>query len=154
MGEMREVLESIQDHTSVEIKERYRNPSIGMGEVLIGHSKSKIWIVNNDFTRTTIIQRDITGGFQGTTSTGVKGEYSESGSVAIPKNREPAITLLQEYEGPFEKVFINGQRKSFVIRNSAHYRNTGSDIRDVVVGVAGQKNWSTFPSIERCPCFP
>ena len=56
MGEMREVLESIQDHTSVEIKERYRNPSIGMGEVLIGHSKSKIWIVNNDFTRTTIIQ--------------------------------------------------------------------------------------------------
>ena len=45
MGEMREVLESIQDHTSVEIKERYRNPSIGMGEVLIGHSKSKIWIV-------------------------------------------------------------------------------------------------------------
>ena len=148
MGEMREVLESIQDHTSVEIKERYRNPSIGMGEVLIGHSKSKIWIVNNDFTRTTIIQRDITGGFQGTTSTGVKGEYSESGSVAIPKNREPAITLLQEYEGPFEKVFINGQRKSFVIRNSAHYRNTGSDIRDVVVGVAGQKNWSTFPLLK------
>lgn len=148
MGEMREVLESIQDHTSVEIKERYRNPSIGMGEVLIGHSKSKIWIVNNDFTRTTIIQRDITGGFQGTTSTGVKGEYSESGSVAIPKNREPAITLLQEYEGPFEKVFINGQRKSFVIRNSAHYRNTGSDIRDVVVGVAGQKKWSTFPLLK------
>lgn len=148
MGEMREVLESIQDHTSVEIKERYRNPSIGMGEVLIGHSKSKIWIVNNDFTRTTIIQRDITGGFQGTTSTGVKGEYSESGSVAIPKNREPAITLLQEHEGPFEKVFINGQRKSFVIRNSAHYRNTGSDIRDVVVGVAGQKKWSTFPLLK------
>lgn len=148
MGEMREVLESIQDHTSVEIKERYRNPSIGMGEVLIGQSKSKIWIVNNDFTRTTIIQRDITGGFQGTTSTGVKGEYSESGSVAIPKNREPAITLLQEYEGPFEKVFINGQRKSFIIRNSAHYRNTGSDIRDVVVGVAGQKNWSTFPLLK------
>lgn len=148
MGEMREVLESIQDHTSVEIKERYRNPSIGMGEVLIGHSKSKIWIVNNDFTRSTIIQRDITGGFQGTTNTGVKGEYSESGSVAIPKNREPAITLLQEYEGPFEKVFINGQRKSFIIRNSAHYRNTGSDIRDVVVGVAGQKNWSTFPLLK------
>ena len=148
MGEMREVLESIQDHTSVELKERYRNPSIGMGEVLIGHSKCKIWIVNNDFTRTTIIQRDITGGFQGTTSTGVKGEYSESGSVAIPKNREPAITLLQEYEGPFEKVFINGQRKSFIIRNSAHYRNTGSDIRDVVVGVAGQKNWSTFPLLK------
>ena len=148
MGEMREVLESIQDHTSVEIKERYRNPSIGMGEVLIGHSKSKVWIVNNDFTRSTIIQRDITGGFQGTTNTGVKGEYSEFGSVAIPKNREPAITLLQEYEGPFEKVFINGQRKSFVIRNSAHYRNTGSDIRDVVVGVAGQKNWSTFPLLK------
>ena len=148
MGEMREVLESIQDHTSVELKERYRNPSIGMGEVLIGHSKCKIWIVNNDFTRTTIIQRDITGGFQGTTSTGVKGEYSESGSVAIPKNREPAITLLQEYEGPFEKVFINGQRKSFIIRNSAHYRNTGSDIRDVVVGVAGQKNWSKFPLLK------
>lgn len=148
MGEMREVLESIQDHTSVEIKERYRNPSIGMGEVLIGHSKSKVWIVNNDFTRSTIIQRDITGGFQGTTNTGVKGEYSEFGSLAIPKNREPAITLLQEYEGPFEKVFINGQRKSFVIRNSAHYRNTGSDIRDVVVGVAGQKNWSTFPLLK------
>lgn len=148
MGEMREVLESIQDHTSVEIKERYRNPSIGMGEVLIGHSKSKIWIVNNDFTRSTIIQRDITGSFQGTTNTGVKGEYSESGSRAIPKNREPAITLLQEYEGPFEKVFIDGQRKSFIIRNSAHYRNTGSDIRDVVVGVAGQKNWSTFPLLK------
>lgn len=148
MGEMREVLESIQDHTSVEIKERYRNPSIGMGEILIGHSKSKIWIVNNDFTRTTIVHRDITGGFQGTTSTGVKGEYSESGSVAIPKNREPAITLLQEYEGPFEKIFINGLKKNFVIRNSAHYRNTGSDIRDVVVGVAGQKNWSTFPLLK------
>ena len=145
MGELREILEYINEHTSVEIKERYRNPSIGVGEILIAHSKSKIWIVNNDFTRTTIIQRDITGGFQGTANVGIKGEYSELGSITIPKNREPAITLLQEYEGAFEKVFINGQRKTFVIRGSAHYRNTGSDIRDIVVGVAGQKSWSTFP---------
>ena len=148
MGELREVLESINGHTSVEIKERYRNPSIGMGEILIAHSKAKIWIVNNAFTRTTVVHRDITGGFQGTTNTGIKGEYYESGSITIPKNREPAITLLQEYEGPFEKVFVNGQRKTFVIKGSAHYRNTGSDIRDVVVGVAGQKNWSTFPKLK------
>lgn len=145
MGELNDVLKSIKDHTSVEIKEKYRNPSIGMGEILIAHSKTKIWIVNNEFIRTSFVQRDITGGYQGTSSTGVKGEYSELGSVAIPKNREPAITLLQEYEGPFEKVFINGQKKSFVIRSSAHYANTGSEIRNVVVGVAGQKNWSTFP---------
>lgn len=145
MGELREVLESISEHTSVEIKERYRNPSIGMGEILIANSKKTIWIVNNDYTRTTVVQRDITGGFQSTTNTGIKGEYSEPGTTAIPKNREPAITLLQEYEGPFEKVFKNGQRKTFVVRCSAHYRNTGSDVRNVVVGIAGQKGWSTFP---------
>lgn len=148
MGELREVLESISEHTSVELKERYQNPSIGMGEILIANSKKKIWIVNNSFIRTTVVQRDITGGYQGTTNTGIKGEYSEPGTTAIPKNREPAITLLQEYEGPFEKVFKNGQRKTFVVRCSAHYRNTGSDVRDVVVGIAGQKNWSTFPKLK------
>ena len=145
MGELNDVLKAIKSHTSVEINDRYPNPSIGMGEILIANSKTRIWIVNNEFTRTTVMQRDITGGYQGTASIGRKAEYEEKGSYAIPKNREPAITLLQEYEGPFEKVFINGQKKNFVIRNSAHYTNTGSDIRNVVVGIAGQKNWSTFP---------
>lgn len=145
MGELNDVLKSISDHTSVEIKERFRNPSIGMGEILIANSKTRIWIVNNEYEPTTVILHDITGGYQGTASTGGKAEYTEKGSFAVPKNREPAATLLQEYEGPFEKVFINGQKKKFVIRNSSHYTNTGSDIRNVVVGIAGQKNWSTFP---------
>lgn len=145
MGELNDVLKSISDHTSVEIKERFRNPSIGMGEILIANSKTRIWIVNNEYVSTTVILHDITGGYQGTASTGGKAEYTEKGSFAVPKNREPAATLLQEYEGPFEKVFINGQKKKFVIRNSSHYTNTGSDIRNVVVGIAGQKNWSTFP---------
>lgn len=145
MGELNDVLKSISDHTSVEIKERFRNPSIGMGEILIANSKTRIWIVNNEYEPTTVILHDITGGYQGTASTGGKAEYTEKGSFAVPKNREPAVTLLEEYEGPFEKVFINGQKKKFVIRNSSHYTNTGSDIRNVVVGIAGQKNWSTFP---------
>lgn len=145
MGELNDVLNKIQSHTSVEIRDRYRNPSIGMGDILIAHNQKTIWIVNNEYMRTTIVQKDITGGFQGTTSLGINTEYTESGAITIPKNREPAITILQEYEGPFEKVFINGEKRQFIIKDSAHYSNTGSSIRNVVVGIAGQKNWSTFP---------
>lgn len=90
MGELNDVLKSISDHTSVEIKERFRNPSIGMGEILIANSKTRIWIVNNEYEPTTVILHDITGGYQGTASTGGKAEYTEKGSFAVSKNREPA----------------------------------------------------------------
>lgn len=148
MGELKDVLTKINNHTKVEISGHYQNPSIAMGEVLLANSNRNIWIVNNGFMRRTIVQRDITGGYQGTTSTGANTEYNEPGpNITIPKNREPAITLLQEYEGPFERVFINGEKRSFIIKSSAHYSISGGKVNNVVVGVAGQKSWSSFPTL-------
>lgn len=153
MGEFREVLESIKDHTSKENKDRYRNLSIGRGEVgLISNGKlldKTIWIVNQE-TEDQISHRkqvDMTGSVCGVEYVNTNWSLAEDGSIAICKNHEPAQTLLYEYEGTFEKNFNNGP-KNFIIRNSAHYRNTGSDVRDVVVGIAGQKNWSTFPKLK------
>jgi len=149
MGELKEVLNSIDNHTAVEYRERYRNPSIGRGDVFIAKAgrTQTIWIVNNDLVKTSGVTRDITGAAVSTFDTGTKGEYSEPGSVAIPKNREPAITLLQEYEGHHSKVFINGEKRDFIIKSSAHYYNYGGNVSNVFVGIAGNKNWSSFSSL-------
>lgn len=153
MGELREVLEAIKDHTSKENRDRYRNMSIGRGEVgLIFNGRlldKTIWIVNQETEDQTNHRKliDMTGAVRGAEYVKTNWSLAEEGSIAICKNHEPALTLLYEYEGTFEKHFFDGP-KNFVIRNSAHYRNTGSDIRDVVVGVAGQKNWSTFPLLK------
>lgn len=127
--------------------------SIGRGEVgLISNGKlldKTIWIVNQE-TEDQISHRkqvDMTGSVCGVEYVNTNWSLAEDGSIAICKNHEPAQTLLYEYEGTFEKNFNNGP-KNFIIRNSAHYRNTGSDVRDVVVGIAGQKNWSTFPKLK------
>lgn len=152
MGELQEILQKIQKQTLSEIKKRYLNPSIGRGEIMMKAGNEgrnlTISIVNNDFVRTSKVVTDITGAAIGTASMGANGEYSDPNIITIPKNREPAITLLQEYEGAHSKVFINGQRKDFIIKNSAHYYNSGSTISNVHVGVAGDKQWSVFPSLK------
>ena len=151
MGELKDVLNSIHSHTTVENHDRYRNLSIGRGEVLIANQKktTTIWIVNNEFISTSTPVKDITGSVVTTSSNGIKGEYSEPGTVAIPKNREPAATLLQEYEGPHSKVFVNGNKCHFIIKNSAHYSNSNGSVSNVYVGIAGNNNWTIFASLKQ-----
>ena len=50
MGELQDVLKSISDHTSVEIRDHYVNPSIGRGVLMMNGMQAPrtIWIVNND----------------------------------------------------------------------------------------------------------
>ena len=149
MGELNDVLRSISDHCSVEGRERYRNLSIGRGEMMMTGMRAPqtIWIVNNNPMPTHGVVRDITGAAVTSFDTGRKDSYSESGTIAVPKNREFARLLLQNYEGHHSCVFVDRQRKDFLIRNSAHYTNNNGDVSNIHVGVAGMKSWSVFNNL-------
>ena len=113
MGELREVLEAIKDHTSKENRDRYRNMSIGRGEVgLISNGRlldKTIWIVNQETENQTSHRKliDMTGAVCGAKYVKTNWSLAEEGSIAICKNHEPALTLLYEYEGTFEKHFFS-----------------------------------------------
>ena len=74
--------------------------------------------------------------------------YWEPGSYAVPKNREFARILLQNYQGHHSCKFMNGQIKDFIIRNSAHYINTSGKVLNLNVGIAGDSSWSIYGSLE------
>lgn len=150
MSELNELLKSISDHCETESRERFRNLSIGRGEMMmIGLKKPQtIWIVNSDPTATHGIARDITGAAVTTFSSGRKDTYSETGTLAVSKNREFARILLQNYEGTHSCVFPNHQKKHFQIKNSAHYTNNyDGNVTDIHIGVSGMKDWRFFVSL-------
>lgn len=151
MGELYDVLKSISDHTSVEIRDHYVNPSIGRGVLMMNRMQAPrtIWIVNNDLAPSHGIARNITGDAVTTYDTGLRHSYSESGTTAVPKNREFARILLQNYEGHHSCVFENGVRQEFLIKGSAKYTNTGSYVADIHVGLPGHKDWSIFQNLEQ-----
>lgn len=151
MSELRDVLVSIANHTDVENREHYRNPSIGRGELMMkGLSVPKtVWILNSEPQQTWGVNRDITGAAVSPFHTGRKEAYAETDSVVVPKNREFARILLQNYEGHHTCKFMNGQVKDFLIRNSAHYTNTGSSVININVGVAGMSSWSIFQNLRQ-----
>ena len=79
MSELRDVLVSIANHTDVENREHYRNPSIGRGELMMkGLAVPKtIWILNSEPQQTWGVNRDITGAAVSTFHTGMKDAYAE-----------------------------------------------------------------------------
>ena len=108
-----------------------------------------IWIVNNDPAPSYGVARDITGAAVTTFDTGRKDTFSEYGALAVPKNREFARILLQNYEGHHSCVFMNKQRKDFLIKSSAHYTNTYGNVSNIHIGVAGMKSWSIFANLRQ-----
>ena len=149
MGELHEVLDSIKDHCSTEYREHYQNLSIGRGELMMKpmSAPQTLWIVNADPAPSFKIERDITGAAVSTSSTGRKNTYSEQGTLAVPKNREFARILLQNYQGHHTCKFMNGQTKDFMIRNSAHYINSGGEAINFNIGIAGDKSWSFYSKL-------
>ena len=150
MSELREVLDSIKAHCSTEYREHYQNLSIGRGELMMKDLRSPmtLWIVNAERTPSYRKECDITGAVVSTSSTGRKDTYNESGSWAVSKNKEFARILLQNYEGHHCCKFANGQNKDFIIRNSAHYINSQGKVLNLNVGIAGDKSWSIYGSLE------
>lgn len=150
MSELREVLDSIKSHCSTEYREQYLNLSIGRGELMMKGmtTPQTLWIVNADPAPSFKIERDITGAAVSTSSTGRKHTYSEHGTLAVSKNKEFARILLQNYEGHHSCKFANGQNKDFIIRNSAHYINSQGKVLNLNVGIAGDKSWSIYGSLE------
>lgn len=106
-----------------------------------------IWILNSEPQQTWGISRNITGSAIATYSSGRKEVYAERDTVAVSKNREFARILLNNYEGPHSCKFMNGQVKTFLIRNSAHYINSGGNVTNIHVGVAGMADWSVFANL-------
>lgn len=151
MGELKDVLKSIEDHCSAENRMRCTNLSIGRGEMLLnGYAPQTIYILNTDtLPYSHGISRDITGAAITTFDTGKKPFYFENGTVVVPKNRQFAQILLQNYEGHHSCVFTDHKTKSFLIKSSAHYNNTGSSVIDLYVGTSGMKNWSYFSSLQK-----
>jgi hypothetical protein len=150
MSELREVLDSIKVHCTTEYREHYQNLSIGRGELMMKgmNAPKTLWIVNTESAPSFRIERDITGAAVSTSATGKKDTYSEPGTLAVPKNREFARILLQNYQGPHSCKFMNGQIKDFIIKNSAHYINSSGKVLNLNVGIAGNPSWSIYGSLD------
>lgn len=150
MGELKDVLKRIESHCLAENSERCLNLSIGCGEMLLnGYTPQTVWIINSDtLPYSHGVSRDITGAAITTFDTGKKPFYIEKNAVVVPKNRQFAQILLQNYEGHHSCIFADHQKKSFLVKSSAHYNNIGSTVLDLYVGTSGMKNWSYFSSLQ------
>ncbi len=151
MGELKGVLKSIERHCSVEGAKHYRNPSIGRGEMMMNGLKEPkvIWIVNTEYTPSYCVARNITGAAVTTTYNERNDTFFEPGTVAVPKNREFARILLQNYEGHHSCYFTNHRIQDFLIKSSAHYTNNGGKVTNIHIGVAGMKGWSIFANLQQ-----
>ena len=146
MSELHDILESISNHCTVEHRDQYRNLSIGRGELIMKGMRAPqiLWIVNSLPAPTHGIARDITGAAVTTCDSGKKDTYSELGSIAVPKNREFARILLQNYEGHHSCLFADRQKKDFLIKSSASYNNSYGSVTNIRVGVPGMDDWRLF----------
>lgn len=152
MLNLKDILFQIDKQTTEEIKGSYLNPSIGRGDIMMMHGGKgrilSISIVNKEYKPKSVDRKDINGFTIGRTIRQENTEYEKGGIIVVPKNREPARTLLLEYQGHHSKAFIDNIKRDFLIKNSAHYNNTGREVLHVSVGVSGDKSWSFFPKLK------
>jgi hypothetical protein len=151
MGELIEILGSINEHCTVENREGYKNLSIGRGEIMMRGMRSPkvIWIINSDtIAKGHRVTYNFAGSAIGTDEIGLKNQYFEPGTTVVPKNRQYARLILGNYEGCHTCQFMNGP-KEFLIKSSAHYINNRKDVTNIQVGVSGMKDWNYFTTLKR-----
>ena len=149
MSEINEILNDIQQHCRREYSEHVTDPSIGRGLIRIkGFSQQqKVWIVNKESQMRSRIEFDINNTFKGTSISGPL-QHLDDGGVCVSKNKMYARLLLENYEGNHICKTIDGRVFNFMIKNSEAYNNESGRVGEIRFGIAGDKSWSRYPSLQ------
>ena len=149
MSEINEILRDIEQHCTRERMERVTDPSIGRGVIRISGfpNAKKIWIVNREYERRSRPEYDINNTIKGSMITG-RQQYLEDDGAPVSKNKMYGRILLENYEGNHECRTADGRVFKFMIKNSESYINEGKNVRELRFGIAGDKEWSRYPTLQ------
>jgi len=149
MSEINEILNDIQQHCQRESRERVSDPSFGRGLIRIkGFAEpQKLWIVNREYERRMTPEYDINNTIKGTSISG-RLQHLEDDGRCISKNKMYARLLLENYEGNHICKTSDGRVFNFMIKNSETYYNENGRVGEIRFGIAGDKSWSRYPSLQ------
>lgn len=150
MSEIKDILTDIDQHCRREYQGRYSDLSIGRGVIRISGvaTPQKLWIVNKEYQLRSRIEFDINNTFKGTTISGKPQNLDDDGKI-ISKNKEYARALLENYQGTHVNRTADGRVFNFMIKNSASYINDGGIAYNLRFGIAGDEDWSIYPSVRK-----
>lgn len=148
MEEVKDILNSIKQHTTAEANAYATNRTIGRGRVKIGTMLEKtIWVANVGYQSSN--RYYTTGdGRVGSVSSSIVHTYSGDASTVISKNTAPGRLIMENYSGTHQYVAPAG-RLTMEIFNAAYYTQPQGRnlVKDLSVGIAGQPRLLNFPDL-------
>ena len=149
MEDIKDILNSIKQHTTAEANAYATNRTIGRGRVKIGKVPEKtIWVANVGYQSNNSYYTTGDGRIESVSNANVH-TYIGGGATVISKNTAPGRLIMENYSGKHTYVAPAGHL-TMEIYNAAYYiqpqdRNM---VYDLSVGIAGQPRLLNFPNLE------
>ena len=147
MEEIKDILNSIKQHTSAEAKHSAINRTIGRGRIKIGNMPEKtIWVANAGYESTNRYYTTGDGRVESVSSSSVH-TYTGDGAV-ISKNIAPGRLIMEHYSGTYPYTAPAGSMKMEIFNAAYYTQPQGRDqVYDLSVGIAGQPRMLNFPDL-------
>lgn len=149
MEEIKDILDSIKQHTTAEADANAINRTIGRGRVKVGGAAERtIWVANFDYQSSNRYYTTNDGRVEGVSS-GKVHTYQVGGELVISKNIAPGRLIMEHYSGTYPYTAPAGQME-MKIYNAAYYtQQQGRNVvRDLSVGISGQPRLLHFQNLD------
>ena len=147
MEDIKNILDSIKQHTTAEADAYASNRTIGRGRVKIGKMPEKtVWVANTGYQSSNRYYTTGDGRVESLANSSIH-TYTGDGTV-ISKNTAPGRLIMENYSGTHPYVAPAG-RLTMEICNAAYYTQPQgrNNVYDLSVGIAGQSRLLKFPDL-------
>ena len=148
MEDIKNILDSIKQHTTAEAEVNATNRTIGRGRIRIGNSPEKtVWVANVGYKSSNSYYTTGDGRVESISNANVH-TYIGKGETVISKNIAPGRLIMENFCGIHPYMAPVG-RLSMEILNAAYYtqQQGRNKVYDLSVGIAGQKRLLNFPDL-------
>lgn len=148
MEDIREILNSIKQHTTAEADAYATNRTIGRGRIKLDKTSERtIWVANVGYQSANSYYT--TGdGRVGNISNGVH-TYQGGGEAVISKNTAPGRLIMENYGGTHQYVAPAGSMVMKIFNAAYYTQPQGRNIvNDLSVGIAGQPRLLHFQNLD------
>lgn len=148
MEDIKNILDSIKQHTTAEANAYAINRTIGRGRVKIGKTGEKtIWVANVGYQSSNSYYTTSDGRVESVSNSSVH-TYTGDGATVISKNTAPGRLIMENYSGTHPYMAPAG-RLSMEIFNASYYTQPQgrNKVYDLSVGIAGQPRLLNFPDL-------
>ena len=149
MEDIKDILDSIKQHTTAEEDANAINRTIGRGRVKVGKTLEKtIWVANVGYQSSNRYYTTDDGRVESVSSGNVH-TYQSRGELVISKNVAPGRLIMEHYSGTYPYTAPAGQME-MEIYNAAYYtqQQGRNNVSDLSVGISGQPRLLRFQSLD------